>query len=100
MLEVPPIQRKLKVYAYVTRHHPPHTQVLVFGHMDFPEAGTQVPGGSVEEGERDLPEEWVHIVSAGVQDTGMRFRYFWMELREAATLLAGEQGRLLLALFE
>jgi ADP-ribose pyrophosphatase YjhB (NUDIX family) len=36
-----------KVYAYITYKD----QLLVFEHTDFPEAGIQVPGGSVEDGE-------------------------------------------------
>ena len=36
-----------KVYAYITRRD----QLLVFRHVDFPEAGIQVPGGTVEGGE-------------------------------------------------
>ena len=38
---------KRKVYAYVTHGH----RLLVFRHVDFPEAGIQVPGGTVEPGE-------------------------------------------------
>ena len=37
-----------KVYAYITS---PENQLLVFKHMDFPEAGIQVAGGTVELGE-------------------------------------------------
>ena len=37
-----------KVYAYITS---PEGQLLVFEHVDFPEAGVQVPGGTVEVGE-------------------------------------------------
>jgi hypothetical protein len=33
-----------KVYAYFTRRD----QLLVFRHVDFPEVGIQVPGGTVE----------------------------------------------------
>ncbi len=51
---------KRKVLAYVTRGD----ELLVFRHRDFPEAGLQVPAGSVEEGEdpedaalRELREE-------------------------------------------
>ena len=40
---------KRKVYAYITYED----RLLVFRHVDFPEAGIQVPGGSVEPG-----EEW------------------------------------------
>ncbi len=36
-----------KVYAYITHGH----RLLVFSHRDFPEAGIQVPGGTMEEGE-------------------------------------------------
>lgn len=141
-----PLERKLKAYGYVTRHNA--TQVLVFDHVDFPEAGTQVPGGTVDPSEspeqavirelleeaglaelileghlgafdlevpernqlqerhffhltavRPLPEEWIHIVSHGVEDKGLRFRYFWMDIRTAAPLLAGQQGVRLPALF-
>jgi 8-oxo-dGTP pyrophosphatase MutT (NUDIX family) len=42
-------QKKIqKVYAYITS---PEGQLLVFEHVDFPEAGVQVPGGTVEVGE-------------------------------------------------
>ena len=51
---------KGKVFAYVTRGK----ELLVFRHRDFPEAGIQVPGGSIEDGEepeqaalRELREE-------------------------------------------
>ncbi len=44
-----------KVYAYILRTNAEGTQLLVFDHVDFPEAGTQVPGGTVEDGE-DLLE--------------------------------------------
>lgn len=36
-----------KVYAYLTYGR----QLLVFKHTDYPEAGLQVPGGTVETGE-------------------------------------------------
>lgn len=38
---------KHKVYAYITHGD----RLLVFSHLDFPEAGLQVPGGSMEKGE-------------------------------------------------
>ena len=51
---------KRKVLAYVTRGN----ELLVFRHRDFPEAGLQAPGGSIEDGEdpdeavlRELQEE-------------------------------------------
>lgn len=38
---------KRKVYAYIIHNG----RLLVFRHVDFPEAGVQVPGGTVEPGE-------------------------------------------------
>jgi 8-oxo-dGTP diphosphatase len=38
---------KYKVYAYITHRD----RLLIFRHTHFPEAGLQVPGGTVEEGE-------------------------------------------------
>jgi 8-oxo-dGTP diphosphatase len=47
-----------KAIAYVTREGPDGTcELLVFEHRDYPEAGTQVPAGTVKEGER--PEDAV-----------------------------------------
>ena len=55
---------KLKVLAYVTRVRDGVVELLVHEHRDAPEAGIQVPAGSVEEGEnleaavlRELREE-------------------------------------------
>ena len=42
---------KKKVHAYVTREKEGAMQLLVFKHRDTPEAGIQVPGGTVDEGE-------------------------------------------------
>lgn len=36
-----------KIYAYITHAN----KLLVFKHVDFPEAGIQVPGGTVDAGE-------------------------------------------------
>jgi hypothetical protein len=41
----------LKVLAYITRTRNGQTQLLVFDHGDDPQAGTQVPAGTVEESE-------------------------------------------------
>lgn len=41
----------LKVYAYILDTFANGERLLVFEHVDFPEAGIQVPGGSVEPGE-------------------------------------------------
>lgn len=40
-----------KVVAYITREVAGKRQLLVFTHRDHPEAGVQVPGGTVEAGE-------------------------------------------------
>jgi 8-oxo-dGTP pyrophosphatase MutT (NUDIX family) len=42
---------RLRVAAYVLRHTPEGPELLVIDHVDFPEAGTQVPAGGVEPGE-------------------------------------------------
>jgi 8-oxo-dGTP pyrophosphatase MutT (NUDIX family) len=43
--------QKQKVQCYITREADGATQVLVFKHRDYPEAGIQVPAGSIEPGE-------------------------------------------------
>ncbi|WKA59540.1 NUDIX domain-containing protein [Planococcus shenhongbingii] len=40
-----------KVYAYITRGVENQRELLVFQHKGEPEAGLQVPGGTIEEGE-------------------------------------------------
>ena len=40
-----------KVFAYVVHSFCNRQHLLVFRHIDFPEAGIQVPGGTVEPGE-------------------------------------------------
>ena len=40
-----------KVLAYLTRTKNGQMQMLVFDHRDYTDAGTQVPAGTVEEGE-------------------------------------------------
>lgn len=42
---------KKKVHAYITREKEGVMQLLVFKHRDIHEAGIQVPGGTVDEGE-------------------------------------------------
>ncbi len=43
---------KKKVYTYITRKKEEVIQLLVFSHRDMPEAGVQVPGGTVDKGEK------------------------------------------------
>jgi ADP-ribose pyrophosphatase YjhB (NUDIX family) len=58
------MQLQKKVYAYIVRED----QILVFRHVDFPEAGLQVPGGTVEPGE--TPSAAVRREAA--EETGLR----------------------------
>jgi 8-oxo-dGTP pyrophosphatase MutT (NUDIX family) len=52
------MKTKQKVLAYITRNS---SEVLVFLHRDHPEAGLQVPGGTVDPGE-DLIEAIIREV--------------------------------------
>jgi 8-oxo-dGTP diphosphatase len=51
------VVHKQKVLAYITRQQGDRLQVLVFDHVGMPEAGVQVPAGSLEPGE--APEQGV-----------------------------------------
>ncbi|MTB50699.1 NUDIX domain-containing protein [Lewinella sp. W8] len=42
---------KEKVLAYIVREEDEEWQLLIFAHRDYPEAGWQVPGGTLEAGE-------------------------------------------------
>lgn len=42
---------KEKVLAYITRHRNGELELLVLEHRDIPEAGIQIPGGTVDAGE-------------------------------------------------
>lgn len=58
-----------KVVVYLTRRHPTtgEPQLLVFDHVDAPEAGTQVPAGTIDAGE-DVVAAAVREV---VEETGL-----------------------------
>lgn len=45
---------KNKVLAYITRQTAIGTELLIFAHRDYPEAGLQVPGGTLDDGEDPL----------------------------------------------
>lgn len=47
-------KQKNKVLAYITRQTSTGPELLIFAHRDYPEAGLQVPGGTLEEGENPL----------------------------------------------
>jgi 8-oxo-dGTP pyrophosphatase MutT (NUDIX family) len=58
------MKTKRKVLAYITKGQEPNLELLVFEHKDQPEAGLQVPGGTIEEDEmlidalyREITEE-------------------------------------------
>jgi 8-oxo-dGTP pyrophosphatase MutT (NUDIX family) len=52
-----------KAFAYITRGN----EVLVFRHVDFPDAGIQVPAGTVREGEPPA----VAVVREAWEETGL-----------------------------
>jgi 8-oxo-dGTP diphosphatase len=54
---------KRKVYAYITHAD----RLLIFSHPDFPEAGVQVPGGTLEEDED--PDDG--ILREAMEETGL-----------------------------
>lgn len=125
--------RSSKAHAYITRRGDEVVELLVFAHRHNPDAGVQVPGGTLDPGETaiealhrelfeesgltalevirplgvrvlpspihgdpvryhafhlvgqsELPDGWVHTVSAGEDDLGLAFEYFWLSLSEAA----------------
>lgn len=45
------MRTRRKVFAYITRGPEDHKELLVFEHKGEPEAGLQVPGGTIEEDE-------------------------------------------------
>jgi ADP-ribose pyrophosphatase YjhB (NUDIX family) len=82
--------RYLKVVAYVTRRTPGgRTELLVFDHRDHPEAGTQVPAGTVHDGEsiehalqREVLEE---TGRADLRPIRMLAHYDWVHPRTGNT---------------
>ena len=58
---------KRKVLAYITRGQEPNIELLVFEHKDHPEAGLQVPGGTIEEDEMLLDALYREII----EETGI-----------------------------
>jgi 8-oxo-dGTP pyrophosphatase MutT (NUDIX family) len=139
MLNAPTVKEKVLVYIF--RRRGPNAEVLVFEHADFPEAGLQVPAGTLEPGEdpadgalREAYEEsglsglsigrfigvfdwlrsdlnqlhhrhvyvltcaervrdtWLHTVTAGEEDQGLRFRFYWLAADVAKQALSADQG--------
>ena len=114
MRELPTLPVRQKVYGYILRSTRAGSQLLVFQHVDFPEAGIQVPGGTVEPGEapidaalREAQEEtgmnglaihqalgtvWRDMRGLGVQEVHHR-RYYQMRCPEQVqeTWIANEE---------
>lgn len=77
------LSNKTKVLAYIYRDLNEEREILVFDQVEFPEAGTQVIGGTVEEGEdkreallREIIEESglvFHIVDVFPLQTSIYF---------------------------
>ncbi len=73
-----------KILAYITRQRGSETQLLVFGQVDFPEAGVQVPEGTVKSGEaieraaqrevRGLVLEWASLHRDELRENWKRAR--------------------------
>lgn len=60
---------KTKVLVYIYRETNQGFEILVFDHVDFPEAGTQITGGTVEAGE-DLREALLREI---LEESGLVF---------------------------
>lgn len=73
-----------KVIAYITRERAGRRQVLVFDHRDYPDAGTQVPAGTVEPGEPLEQALWREIAEeSGLRPEQLRFGRKLAEQAEA-----------------
>jgi ADP-ribose pyrophosphatase YjhB (NUDIX family) len=57
-----------KAYAYITRQSDSTTELLVFRHANEPEAGVQVPRGTVDPGE----EPAATVIREVHEETGLR----------------------------
>ena len=49
--DVSQLKTETKVLGYIVKKVDKEIHILIFAHRDFPSAGLQVPGGSIEEGE-------------------------------------------------
>ncbi len=64
------IPRKKKVISYFLRHNNGERELLVFNHRDYPDAGTQVVGGTVEAGENPIDT----MVREIYEEAGLRIK--------------------------
>jgi len=63
------MKEKAKVIAYIFRMRNNQKELLVFAHRDYPEAGLQVVGGTVEKGEGFGPA----LVREILEESGLSF---------------------------
>ena len=63
--------KKKKVICYLLRKNNNDSEILVFDHRDYPEAGTQVVGGTVEDGENLLAT----MVREIYEEAGIRIKH-------------------------
>lgn len=73
-----------KVYGYITRLKDHKVQVLVFQHSN-PEAGIQVPKGTVEAEEGIVNA----LIREMKEETGLSFHYFWISSKNDIELVRG-----------
>ena len=77
-----------KAYAYITRQAGADIEVLIFAHRDFPEAGWQLPGGTMDPGETPkqavLREVWEEAGLADLDEIRLlgAEEYFLVEKQE------------------
>jgi 8-oxo-dGTP pyrophosphatase MutT (NUDIX family) len=41
---------------------------------------------------KELPNHWMHTVSSGADDKGMSFRFYWLSVSKAKSLLVADMG--------
>lgn len=73
-----------KVMAYIVRRGAAVTEILVFDHVDMPEAGVQLPAGTIDNGEiprmaaiREVHEETGLSDFSSIIFLGSHFYYYW-----------------------
>ena len=76
--------RRNKVYAYITREN----HLLVFRHVDVPEAGIQIPGGKIENGEE--PDE--AVMREAFEETGLEELQFGSYLGSDEWVISNNGG--------